>query len=88
MDEQSQREVVDLLRRIEANQQRALEAQQEQLALVRKQMERSERTIAESVDLQKLAVARQAQLRNVALPLIGVLMVLLVWLLVRWRVLF
>lgn len=88
MDEQSQREVIELLRRLEANQQRALEAQQEQLALVKQQMERSERTIAESVDLQKLAVARQVQLRNIALPLIGVLMVLLVWLLVRWRILF
>jgi hypothetical protein len=88
VDEQTGREVVDLLRRMEANQQRALEVQQEQLALVHKQMERSERAIAESVDLQKLAVARQGQIRNIALPLILVLMVLLGWLLVRWRVVF
>ena len=88
MTEPADREMVELLRRIEANQQQALATQREQLALVRAQYERSERTIQESVELQKLAVARQAQVRNLALPLIGVLMVLLVWLLVRWRVLF
>jgi EAL domain-containing protein (putative c-di-GMP-specific phosphodiesterase class I) len=60
----------------------------EQLALVRAQMERSERTISESIALQKVAVARQSQIRNLALPLVGLLICLLVWLLVRWRMLF
>lgn len=81
-------EWVELLRRIEANQREALAAQQEQLALVRAQMERSERTISESIALQKVAVARQSQIRNLALPLVGLLICLLVWLLVRWRMLF
>lgn len=86
MVEQQEREIVEFLRRIEANQQQALAAQQEQLALVRSQMERSERAIAESVGLQRLAVARQSQIRNVALPVVLLLVVLLVYLMVRWRV--
>jgi hypothetical protein len=81
-----QEEVVELLKRIEANQRKALDGQQEQLAIVKAQFQRSDITIKESVELQKLAVARAAQVRNIALPLILVLMALLVYLLVRWRV--
>lgn len=84
-EQQQNREIVEFLRRIEANQQQALAAQQEQLALVRSQMERSERTIAESVGLQRIAVARQSQLRNFVLPVVLLLVALLVYLLVRWR---
>ena len=83
--EQRDREIVEFLRRIEANQQQALAAQQEQLALVRSQMERSERTIAESVGLQRIAVARQSQVRNFVLPVVLLLVALLVYLMVRWR---
>jgi hypothetical protein len=82
-----QDEIVETLRRIEANQRRALEAQQQHLELARSQLERSEQRITESVQLQKLAVARQAQALKFALPAIAVLMVLLVWLLVKWRIL-
>jgi hypothetical protein len=81
-----QEEVVELLKRIEANQRKALDGQQEQLAIVKAQFQRSDTTIKESVELQKLAVARAAQVRNIALPLVIVLMALLVYLLVRWRV--
>lgn len=88
MAETGDREIVELLRQIESNQRQALAAQQEQVALVRAQMERSERTIAESMTLQKVAVARQSQIRNLTLPLVGLLLGLLVWLLVRWRMLF
>ncbi len=83
--EQRDREIVEFLRRIEANQQQALAAQQEQLALVRSQIERSERTIAESVGLQRIAVARQSQVRNFVLPVVLLLVALLVYLMVRWR---
>ena len=88
MTEQDGREMVELLRRIDSNQRQALAAQQEHLALARAQFERSERTINESVALQRIAVARQTQIRNVALPVVGLLVVLLVWLLFKWRVLF
>jgi hypothetical protein len=95
MTDQVSQEIVELLRRIESNQREALAAQreamaaqQEHLALARAQFERSERTINESVELQRVAVARQSQIRNVSLPLIGVLVVLFVWVLVRSRILF
>ena len=88
MTDQGEREMIDLLRRIEANQREAIAAQQEHLALARAQFERSERTINESVELQRVAVARQSQIRNLTLPIVGLLVVLLVWLLFRWRMLF
>ena len=50
------------------------------------QLERSNKSINESIELQRVAVARQTQIRNVALPLILVLLILLVYLLVKWRV--
>jgi hypothetical protein len=88
MTDQAEREVVELLRRIEANQRQALASQQEQVALAKAQYERSERTIQESVELQRIAVARQSQIRNLVLPVVALLVVLLVWLLFRGRVLF
>lgn len=81
-------EIVELLRRIEANQRRALEAQEQQLAFAKSQLERSERVASESVALQKVAVDRQRRVGYFALPMIVVLLALLAWLLVRWRVLF
>jgi len=51
------------------------------------QLERSRQSISESIELQRVAVARQAQVRNIALPLILVLLVLLGYLLIKWRVL-
>ena len=88
MADQADREIAELLRRIESNQRAALAAQQEHLALARAQFERTERTINESVQLQRVAVARQSQIRNVALPVVGLLVVLLVWLMFRWGMLF
>jgi hypothetical protein len=79
-------ELIALLRRIEQNQQRGLEVQQEQLALAKAQFDRSNERIEESLDLQRVAVRRQEQVRNIALPLVLVLLFLLGYLLVRWRV--
>lgn len=80
-------EILELLRRIERNQQAALQVQREQLALAASQLERSGRSIDESLALQRVAVARQAQVRNVALPLILALVGLLVYLVLKWRIL-
>lgn len=80
-------EILEALKRIEANQRKALETQEQHLTLAKAQLERSERTVNESVALQKLAVARQATVTRIALPLIVVLIVLLGYLLVRWRIL-
>jgi hypothetical protein len=85
MTEQHQ-EIIELLRQIERNQERALQAQEKHLALAQAQLERSGQNIKESIELQRVAVARQAQVRNIALPLIVVLLLLLAYLLVKWRV--
>ena len=80
-------EILEALKRIEANQIKGLQVQQEHVALARAQIERSERTISESVALQKLSVKRQGLATRVALPLIVLLLVLLGYLLIKWRVL-
>ena len=79
-------QIVELLKRIEQNQEKALQAQEKHLALAQAQFERSSKNISESIDLQRVAVARQAEVRNIALPLILILLALLGYLLVKWRV--
>jgi hypothetical protein len=79
--------IIELLERIEQNQLKALQAQEKHVSIAQAQLERSNQNIQESLTLQREAVARQAQVRNIALPLIVVLMLLLGYLLVKWRVL-
>ena len=79
-------EIIELLKRIEQNQEKALQAQEKHLALAQAQLERSNQSINESIDLQRVAVARQTQVRNIALPLILILLLLLGYLLIKWRV--
>ena len=80
-------QVISLLTSIEENQRKALEAQEKHLALAQAQLDRSNQTIQESIELQRTAVARQKQALWVVLPLVGVLVLLLVYLLTRYRVL-
>ena len=84
MTEQHQ-QIIELLKRIEQNQERALQAQEKHLALAQAELERSSQNISESIELQRVAIARQAQVRNIVLPLILVLLLLLAYLLVKWR---
>lgn len=79
-------ELIALLRRIEQNQQRGLELQERQFALAQAQFDKSNERINESLALQRVAVKRQEQIRNVALPVVLGLLFLLGYLLVRWRV--
>jgi hypothetical protein len=79
--------IVDLLGRIEANQRQGLDAQREQLAFARAQMERTERMASESLAVQKAAVERAKRIGAIALPLVVVLLALLAYLLIRYRVL-
>ena len=78
--------IIDLLTRIEENQRKGLETQQHHLQIAQAQLDRSNKTIQESIELQRTAVARQAQLTKLVLPLIAVLFVLLVYLLVKYRI--
>lgn len=77
-------EITSLLKRIEANQQAALKAQEEHLDLARAQLERSNQSVRESIELQRVAVARQSQVAKILFPIVAVLLGLLVYLLVRW----
>ena len=76
-----------LIRQVLANQEKAIELQREQLELARAELERSSRTIQESVELQRAAVAKQSQVIKIVFPLIGVLLALLVYLMLRWDIL-
>lgn len=78
--------VVELLSRMEENQRRALEAQRQQLEIAQAQLERSNKAVQESIELQRTAVARQAQVTRFVLPVIVVLILLLAYLVVRWRI--
>ena len=78
-------QIIELLKRIEQNQLQALQTQEKHLALAQAQLDRSNTTIKESIELQRVAVARQVQMRNFLLPLIVVLLLLLGYLMVRWR---
>jgi hypothetical protein len=80
-------QIVASLKRIEENQLKTLQAQEQQIAFAKAQLERSDKAIAESLTLQRVSVARQTQVRNIALPLILALLVLLGYLLIRWRLL-
>lgn len=79
--------IIELLELIEENQRRGLEAQQQHLQIARDQLERSNKTVQESVELQRAAVSRQAQIIRFVIPLIVILLLLLTYLLVRWRIL-
>lgn len=78
--------LLEVLARIEGNQRSALQMQQQHLQVAQAQLDRSSRTIEESVQLQRLAVSRQAQITRFVIPLICVLLVLLVYLVIKWRI--
>ena len=79
--------VLELLARIEENQRKGLEAQQQHLQIAQAQLDRSNKTIQESIELQRTAVARQGLVTRIVLPLIAVLLALLAYLLLKYRVL-
>jgi beta-lactamase regulating signal transducer with metallopeptidase domain len=80
-------QIISLLTRMEENQRKTLDTQERHLALAQAQLERSNRTIRESIELQRTSVARQKQALWVILPLVGILLVLLVYLVFKYRVL-
>jgi t-SNARE complex subunit (syntaxin) len=79
-------DLLELLQRIEANQRKAFEAQTEHLKLARAQFAKSEAMLEESLKVQRTAVARQQRLSLLVLPVILFLIVLVVWIAVKWRI--
>lgn len=76
---ENQNELLELLRRMEANQQKFLENQQESLAISRAQVKLAEERIQESFALQKDAISRQKK----AMYLVWLVIFLAVFYLVR-----
>jgi hypothetical protein len=72
-----------LLIEIRDNQQRALQQQQEHLEIARKQLERSNNQVSESINLQKQAMARFKLISMIAIPgillCIGLIIYLMTW---------
>lgn len=87
MEEQRSDEVTELLRQMHAAQLEALQLQREQRAAFDAYLARSEKSMTEALELQRAAVARQRQITGFVLPLILLLLALLGYLLVRWRIL-
>lgn len=80
-------EVVQLLTDIRDGQREALVRQREHFELARTEAERMRRTADESVGLQRAAIERMKRVGRIVLPLILVLVALLVWLIVKYRIL-
>jgi hypothetical protein len=78
-------QIIALLTGIDENQRKALETQEKHLAVTQGQLDRSNRTIQESIELQRSSGARQTQAIRIILPLVGVLLLLLGYLLFKYR---
>lgn len=77
-------EIKALLVEIRDNQRRSLERQEEHLAIAREQVERANRQVTESIELQKVAIARAKQIARVALPGIALCIALVIYLIVKY----
>lgn len=77
-------EIQKLLAEIRDNQRVALQRQEEHLEIARKQFDRSNNQIEESIGLQRLAVDRVKKISRIAIPGIVVCMLLIVYLMVRY----
>jgi hypothetical protein len=80
-------EIVQLLTDLRDGQREALACQREQLELARAEAERMRRIAAESVALQRNAIDRAKGIGRIVLPLIVLLIGLVVWLIVKYRIL-
>jgi len=80
-------EIVQLLTDIRDGQREALTRQRDHLELARAEAERMRRTAEESVALQRSAIERVKRISRFVVPIIIVLIALLVWLIVKYRIL-
>lgn len=76
--------VIQLLEELRDQQREALEAQKNHVALTREQVERARVQVAESLALQKLAMARQKSVTRVAFTGIAICLALIAVLLLRY----
>lgn len=77
-------EIRSLLVEIRDNQRESLRRQEEQLEIARAQLERSNKQISESIDLQREAVAKARMIGRIALPAIIFCIAMVVYLVARY----
>ena len=77
-------DIQKLLVEIRDNQRVALQRQEEHLEIARKQFERSNTQIEESIILQRQAMDRVKKISRIAVPGIVICMLLIVYLLVKY----
>lgn len=79
----SNEELKEILMEIRDNQQKALQQQQEHLEIAKKQLDRSNNQVSESIDLQRQAMARFKLISMIAIPIIlvciGLIIYLMTW---------
>jgi len=80
-------EIAQLLTDLRDGQRQALVQQREHLELARAEAERMRRISEESVALQRTAIERMKRVSRFVVPIIVVLIGLLVWLIVKYRIL-
>ena len=77
-------EALAILKRMEQNQLKSLEMQAEHMAHFKANLERTEARVQESIALQKVAVARQAKVVNLVLPIIVAALLYVGYLLLKY----
>lgn len=77
-------EIRDLLIEIRDNQKLSLQLHEEHLEIAREQVERANKQITESIELQKLAITKAKQVSRIAIPGIIFCIVLIVYLVVMY----
>jgi len=80
----SDEQIIELLTEIRDDQRRSLERQEQQLQIAREQLDRAREQVAESIDLQKKAMANFRRVSRVAFPGIVVCLGLIAYLVVRY----
>jgi hypothetical protein len=84
MPEETDVQILEVLREMRDGQREALRVMEEHRALVEEQIKTSRRTIEESVGLQRLALKRQHVVLKFAIPGIGLCILAIAYLLLKY----
>jgi hypothetical protein len=84
MNQETEQQILDVLREIREGQREALRAMEEHRALVKEQIQVSRNTVEESVGLQRLALKRQRAVTFIAVPGILACIAAIAYLVVRY----
>jgi hypothetical protein len=84
MSEETERQILDVLREMRDGQREGLRIMEQQRTLVEEQIRNSRKTVEESVGLQRLALKRQRAITMIALPAILACIVAIGYLVARY----